>query len=237
MHPYIYLALFLGAFLSGLIVLVFKIEKKLLKLLLSFSGAFLFSICILHLLPELYAGGNNSIGFFILAGFFFQILLEFFSNGIEHGHTHVHVHAQAENRFPTVILISLCIHSFLEGMPINGTGSGYNRALVTGILLHNIPIAIALMSLFLTTKVRINQALLALFVFACMTPLGALVSSFLGQQQADSTVYSNRIMGLVVGVFLHISTTILFESSDHHRFNLIKFIAILMGAGAAFSIL
>jgi hypothetical protein len=47
MHPYLYITIFLGAFLSGLIVLAFKIEKRQLKLLLSFSGAFLFSISIL----------------------------------------------------------------------------------------------------------------------------------------------------------------------------------------------
>jgi hypothetical protein len=40
-------------------------------------------------------------------------------------------------------------------------------------------------------------------------------------------------MAVVVGIFLHISTTILFESSENHRFNLIKFVVILMGAGFA----
>jgi zinc and cadmium transporter len=183
----------------------------------------------------LYIGGNKSIGVYILGGFFFQILLEFFSEGIEHGHTHSH--AQSSHRFPAAVLISLCIHSFLEGMPINGTGTGFNRALLTGIFLHNIPIAIALMSLFLGTKVRMKHALLSLFVFALMTPLGAFTSIFLSHQLADSTIYFNRIMGVVVGIFLHISTTILFESSENHRFNFIKFIAILMGAGAAFMIL
>jgi hypothetical protein len=37
-----------------------------------------------------------------------------------------------------------------------------------------------------------------------------------------------------VGIFLHISTTILFESSENHRFNLIKFLVIILGAGLAF---
>jgi len=41
-------------------------------------------------------------------------------------------------------------------------------------------------------------------------------------------------MGVVIGIFLHISTTILFESTENHRFNSIKFIVILLGAGLAF---
>jgi hypothetical protein len=50
----------------------------------------------------------------------------------------------------------------------------------------------------------------------------------------DFSIYFDRIMAVVVGIFLHISTTILFESSENHRFNLIKFLIILLGAAIAF---
>lgn len=36
-------------------------------------------------------------------------------------------------------------------------------------------------------------------------------------------------MAIVIGIFLHISTTILFESGSDHRFNLYKIVAILTG--------
>ncbi len=45
--------------------------------------------------------------------------------------------------------------------------------------------------------------------------------------------YFNRIMGVVIGIFLHISTTILFEASADHKFNLRKMIAVLVGIGIA----
>ena len=45
--------------------------------------------------------------------------------------------------------------------------------------------------------------------------------------------YFDRIMGVVIGIFLHISTTILFESSVDHKFNLKKMIAVLLGVGIA----
>ncbi|HEV7230425.1 MAG TPA: ZIP family metal transporter [Bacteroidia bacterium] len=231
MSLFIYISVFLGALLSGLLVLAVRIEKKQLKLLLSFSGAFLFAISVLHLIPDLYEGGNRSVGIYILGGFFFQILLEFFSEGIEHGHTHPHKHGAS--LFPGAILVSLCVHSFLEGMPLAGTGNGYNKALLTGIILHNIPIAIALMSLLIDSGVARLRAATLLLLFACMTPLGAFVSSFLSNTLGDTTIYFNHIMGIVVGIFLHISTTILFESSENHRFNFIKFLTILLGAGVA----
>ena len=40
-------------------------------------------------------------------------------------------------------------------------------------------------------------------------------------------------VGVVIGIFLHISTTILFESSADHRFNLRKMIAVLLGVAIA----
>ena len=41
------------------------------------------------------------------------------------------------------------------------------------------------------------------------------------------------ILAVVVGMFLHISTTIIFETSENHRVNLLKLICILFGAGLA----
>jgi len=45
--------------------------------------------------------------------------------------------------------------------------------------------------------------------------------------------HSRELMAFVIGIFMHISTTILFESSDIHRFNYAKLGAIIVGAGLA----
>ncbi|HEY6161841.1 MAG TPA: ZIP family metal transporter [Bacteroidia bacterium] len=233
----VYISVFATALISGLSVLFLRISRPNLKLILSFSGAYLFGISVLHLLPEVYQSpsGGYSIGLFILAGFVLQILMEFFSEGIEHGH--IHVHAHAGKAFPTTMMIALCVHSFLEGMPLTNTYRPINEHthnnLLTGIILHNIPIAIALMSMLLQSHISRRNAILWLLVFASMTPLGTFSANFIGSHSAESGIYFNRIMGVVIGIFLHISTTILFESSENHRFNLLKFVVILLGAGAA----
>ena len=58
-----------------------------------------------------------------------------------------------------------------------------------------------------------------------MSPLGVL----LGNKIQIFTTYYTEITALIIGVFLHISTIILFESSENHKFNLQKFTAILLG--------
>ena len=86
-----YIVLIISVFIGALIVQAVKeLNANAIKLLLAFSGAYLFAISVFHLLPEIYSGGNKTVGIFILLGFILQIILEFFSQGIEHGHTHTH---------------------------------------------------------------------------------------------------------------------------------------------------
>ena len=205
-------------------VVVFKpsIEKNL-KLLLAFSGAFLLSITVFELIPNIYDGNNTkTVGLFIMLGILLQIFLEFFSKGAEHGHVHVH---HNENIFPWVLFISLSIHAVLEGFPIIG-----NDNLLYGIIIHKIPVAIILTSFFFASNLSNTRAVLFLLLFAFMTPLG----SYLSKIAPFFHSYETEITALVVGIFLHISTTILFESDKGHRFNVSKLIVIVAAVGIAY---
>src|ERR1035437_5493008 len=234
----LYLLLFVTVILSGCSVLFFQLGNKALKLILSFSGAYLLAITVLHLLPELYTSPptplplEREVGFFILAGFLLQIFIEYFSEGIEHGHIHVHKHE--EMIFPVTILIALSVHSFIEGMPLSGVINETKKSLATGIFFHNVPIAIALMSMLIQSGQKKGNAILWLVVFALMTPIGALTGNLMEGSFGLITSYSNYLMAVVVGIFLHVSTTILFESSEQHRFHLIKLATILAGMALAF---
>jgi len=100
--------LFFTPLLSGLLIyLVPKGNPSSFRLLLVFAGSYLFAITVIHILPELYqqSAGIELIGVFVLAGFFLQQLLEYFTSGIEHGHLHTHDHDhehhhRGHSRFP-----------------------------------------------------------------------------------------------------------------------------------------
>ena len=222
--------LFLGAFLGGVSVFLFKGDNhKTLKLILSFSGAFLFGITVLHLIPDAYHFHDNYVGVFILAGFLFQIVLEQFSEGIEHGHMHKPSHEHFA--FPLGILISLCIHAFLEGMPL---AEGHQDQLVYGIALHHVPAAFALGTVLLANKQSRSKTVFFIVLFAIMAPSGYFFSNKLSTNGIGNLQhYYGRIMGVVIGIFLHISTTILFESSSDHKFTIRKMVAVILGMGLA----
>ena len=226
------IVLFACVFGAGAFFYLFKKTNPFyLKLSLAFTGAYLFAISMVHLIPGVYASGVSNIGYYILVGFFIQLILEFFSEGIEHGHIHVHHHPK--NIFPFAMMAGLCIHSFLEGMPLSGNFNEdhHNDSLMTGILLHHLPVAFALVSMLTASGLSRTWTLINLAIFALMAPAGAAFSYLLGHTEIMNIAnYFNQIMGVVIGIFLHISTTILFESSSDHRFNLYKLSVIVLGA-------
>ncbi len=158
------------------------------------------------------------IGIYILLGIILQSVLEFFSKGAEHGHIHLHSDGKA---FPTLLFVSLCIHAFSEGLPIHHAGEN----LLWAIVVHKIPIAVVLTTYLLNAKFPKATIIVFLTVFALMSPLGVLLS----EEIILFEKYIMEITAIIIGVFLHISTIILFESSENHTFNLQKFLAILAG--------
>lgn len=237
MNIIVYLVLIATVLGSGMLVFLLKLDDhRVLKFLLAFSGAFLIGITFLKLVPEVFMKPAMFTGLFVLLGFLLQLLLELITEGAEHGHRHAH--AENEKASPFLLLIGLCIHSFLEGMPIvAGFDTKLQHTLVIGIVVHNIPISLTLMSLFLHYGCSRSRAVVYLFIFALMTPLGSVVSNLLDASLAVSLdTYFNYILAVVVGIFLHVSTSILFETEENHRYNLQKFITVIFGLGVAFGI-
>ena len=70
---------------------------------------------------------------------------------------------------------------------------------------------------------------------SAMSPLGYLLSYGIKVNElGDINQYFDRIMAVVIGIFLHISTTILFESSNKdHQYNRKKLIAVLLGVAVS----
>ncbi|MEG0918009.1 MAG: ZIP family metal transporter [Myroides sp.] len=268
-----FLAVVLGYFLA---IIVKPAKKKTIKLLLAFSGSFLLTMTVSHLLPEVYAyviegnhiettivENNNSshnhihehhdhshghashddhnhtettnsnqhnhdhdamkqIGLFIMLGIVFQIILEYFSKGAEHGHVHVH---EKMTSMPWLLFASLCLHALFEGMPVS-----QHTHLAWAIAIHHFPIAIILTLFFLQAELNKKFVFMFMIVFALMTPLGTYLSANL----SFLIDYYVPISAFVIGILFHISSTIIFESSEGHKFNLAKLLAIIIGIAFGF---
>ncbi|MFQ3173909.1 MAG: zinc transporter ZupT [Flavobacterium sp.] len=219
-----YLLPLLSVLLGYVVALVLKPQNKTnLKLLLAFSGSFLLSLTVMHLLPDVYKSKDSNIGIFIMLGILFQIILEFFSKGAEHGHVHGHPNM---SHIPWLLFISLCIHAFLEGFPVGH----HHDNLAIGIAIHHLPIAIILTTFFINSHLNKKAIFAFMITFAVMTPLGTLASDYLPVLNE----YTTQITAVVIGILFHISSTIIFESSEGHKFNIAKVSMIILGILLAF---
>lgn len=215
---------FFGAVLGmGIGYKIHNKSSKGLKLILSFSGAFLLGVTIFHLMPEVFSKVNNKPGLWIVSGIILQILLENLSQGTEHGHSHI----KSNEYLPWILFLSLCLHAFIEGLPL-----GHESSLVWGIFIHKIPIGMVLFYMIWDTKSTKTLKIIALFIFAIMSPLGSITLEYNHSLQN----YQTQITAIVMGMLLHISTTILFESNQGHAFNIRKLLTILLAFGISYFI-
>ena len=234
------LALFVVVVATGIAVKLRAHHQPMqLKNLLIFGGAYLFSITVIHLLPEVFKHANDQpyLGYFVLLGFFFQLFLEQFSQGAEHGHIHTKSHHNHFYTQPVFLMLSLSIHAFLEGtllgQPEILDHEHQGFPLLMGIILHKIPAAIALVSVLISWLGNSTRVYVYLLIFALASPFGLLMSHFLNTQTLITQQQLLILFAIVSGNFLHISTTIFFETNPDHRLNFRKFLIGLLGALAA----
>lgn len=236
--------LFLSAVLPAIFILKNSgFSPKQLQLSLVFAGSYLFSVTVIHLIPDLFLSGLDpfNLGLYILIGFFIQKILENFTSGVEHGHIHHH-----ENRsYPVAyLLIALGIHSFLEGSIMTNSlhdhhladsvyAHGSSSKILLGIVMHKIPAAFALMALLVARYKSKKKAMVLLLIFALSSPLGLFFSEYLSHAQILPKDYIIIFFAVVIGGFLQISTTIFFESDPHHKLNWQRLIITISGAALA----
>lgn len=251
-----YIALILAIVLAVVTVFTLRLnEARHIKVMTAFAGGFLITLTVLHLLPEIYLaehhahghghdhGHNHDVhipsplllGALILVGFFIQVTLDIISLGVEHGHSHTHSHHDHHDhagpcRFPWGVMVGLCLHALVEALALGDHSHHHDHDsrsfLLWSIVVHKYPAAVALLGMLLQSGMKKGKALICLGIFGAMAPLGLVISSL-----TYLAHYSREMTAFVIGIFLHIATTILFESSEGHRFNGVKAGAIAVGVG------
>lgn len=239
------LILFSAVLGAGVTTFLFKDFFTRVKHYITTVGvAFVLSLICIHLLPEIFHTEVNNVGAFLLLGFVFQIILELFSRGIEHGHVHHHNdhNSHSVNRTLISMFFGLCVHSFIEGMPLfvieqahehhghvhhvvekNGQ---FSHVFFWAILGHKIPVAIVLM-LFLIQSNLSKLKVIGLFIlFAVMTPIGAIVGQIYGVGE-----FATILLAVTTGMLIHITTLLIFEEYHNQKDKLKNIVLIIIGLG------
>lgn len=205
--------------------------------MLVFAGAYLFSITIIHIMPELFTQATNptTIGVYVLLGFFLQQILEYFTAGAEHGHVHQHEHEHKHGGTGALlVLVAMIVHALLEGSLLAHPSTVHahhdTNSILFGIVLHKAPAAFALMSIIICQLQNKKLAIFYLVLFAAASPLGMVLGDFYVENSTVANETFIILFAIVSGNFLHISTTIVFETSEDHHFNARKLGVAIIGA-------
>jgi len=236
MHPLYNCLLFIITLAGGTVPLFVKwLDDRRMHYLLAFSGSFLLSVTFLHLLPETFEELNMAAGIYLLIGFFLQLLIQRITHGMEHGHTHIHPTDHEHHIALLPVLVGLSVHAFMDGLPL---GFHYRMgstepSLYLAIAIHKLPEAMLIASLVSSVKGR-KQAFITLLLFSAITPVAGMLAQFAGERYYAMSKAVSVLIPIVAGAFIHIATTIFFESgTKQHMLTWQKMAAMLAGVGMA----
>jgi hypothetical protein len=202
-------------------------KEQFAKNLLILSAGFLITICLNEVFPQVYASEvSGNLGIFVIGGVLLQMILEALTKGFEHGH--FHHHNESSNILPMALMVGLFIHAFIEGIPLANETNPLSPYLL-GILFHNLPISFILGAfLFNRSGSKASYpSLLIVALFALASPMGMVLGNYFNP---DLQPYFLAIVG---GIFLHISSVIIFESNKNHNINWSKIGLVILGVSLA----
>lgn len=221
----VYLLLILSVAVGVCLGFFFGKQKKFAKRLLILSAGFLLSITVLEIFPQVFESTSHNIGFWILGGVILQLILESLTKGFEHGH--FHHHDDEKDIFPMALILGMFIHAFIEGIPLSEHPNEITPYL-QGILVHNIPISFVMGAFLLGGNFNKKIGWTVIILFSLASPLGMLFGNYFNPE------WQVYILALVSGIFLHISSVIIFESNKNHKMDIEKIVFVLLGIGIAY---
>ncbi|MCY0967991.1 ZIP family metal transporter [Chryseobacterium wangxinyae] len=202
-------------------------KEQFAKNLLILSAGFLITICLNEVFPQVYASEvSGNLGIFVIGGVLLQMILEALTKGFEHGH--FHHHNESSNILPAALMVGLFIHAFIEGIPLANETNPLSPYLL-GILFHNLPISFILGAfLFNRSGSKASYpSLLIVALFALASPMGMLLGNYFNPNLQP------YFLAIVGGIFLHISSVIIFESNKNHNINWSKIGLVILGVSLA----
>jgi zinc and cadmium transporter len=186
-YPFLFF-IFVITMLGGWIPTIKIWSQSTFRMIISFCAGILMGAVFFHILPEIAPLLGKNLGFPIMFGFFLIFLLEKFImvHPCEEGECNYH-------KIGLAAYVGIGIHSIIDGVAI-GAGHLMNMSLV---------IILASSMLVKGGEYSRNKILFSMFVFALMTPIGAILSGYI--LQGFEEVVIGILLGITGGTFLFIS--------------------------------
>jgi zinc transporter ZupT len=183
------LPIIIGLFLIssiGIVLYFFNnINQKILHLLIALGAGTMFSVSLVHILPEMLEMTSASIYAFV-AGFLLIYLLEEILTPHSHDHNHhEHTHEDPHEHFGHIVIvawIAICLHTLLDGMSIRAgfaLGETLGFTILAGVAIHQIPVSFSIASMLRGSTLSRHQQLFMMTLFGIAASAGFIVTGAL----------------------------------------------------------
>ncbi|MEK7610542.1 MAG: ZIP family metal transporter [Patescibacteria group bacterium] len=217
--------------------------NQIVFVLVALATGALFGDVVLHLLPEIFAGGNFNLlySLLILVGIGLFFSLEKFLHW-RHVHRvencdHNHPEIASPNPLGYLNLVSDGLHNLLDGLVIGASflsGPAVGLATTIAVILHEIPQEIGDFGILIQAGFSRRRALWFNFLSAALAIIGAVIALTAG---APSEKLSLALLALAAGGFLYIAGSDLvpeLHKTTNPGKSLIQLLALTLGVSLMF---
>lgn len=196
--------------------------------LVSYAAGVLLGVGLLHILPETMALIPKTAAAWILGSFVLFYFLEHHflvhagHEQLHHNHLDVADGHGDDCTHPhplgLVAFVGLGLHSLIDGLIIGSgfeAGEGLGLVAALGVIAHEVPEGIAMLSILLHYGYQRKTAILLTTYVAIATPLGAIASYAVVRNVSASTL--GALMGFAAGSFIYIAASDLIPESHRAR--------------------
>jgi zinc transporter ZupT len=206
------------------------INQKILHLLIALGAGTMFSVSLVHILPETLEESNYAIYAFIL-GFLFIYLLEEILTPHSHDHHH-HDHSHEDphehyNHVVTVAWIAIFIHTLFDGLSIRAWFAMDNTlglSILSWVAIHQIPVSLSVASMLRESLFSRKTQIVLVITFGLAASLGFIISAPIISHLSPTLIaFSSALAG---GSLLYVSNVELLPMIHAQSTKKMKYITV-----------
>ncbi len=217
----------------GIVLYFFeKINQKILHLLIALGAGTMFSVSLVHILPETLEVSQYSIYAFII-GFLIIYLLEEILTPHSHDHSHhEHSHEDPHEHYNHVVIvawIAIFIHTLFDGLSIRAGFAMDNTlgfSILSGVALHQIPVSLSVASMMRDSLFHKKTQVILIILFWFAASIGFVISGpIIGHLSPTLVALSSALAG---GSLLYVSNVELLPMIHAQSSKKMKYITVLL---------
>lgn len=217
----------------GIVLYFFEnISQKILHLIIALGAGTMFSVSLVHILPEMLEVTSVSIYAFVFGFLLIYLLEEILTPHSHDHHHHEHTHEDPHEHFNHVVMvawIAIFLHTLLDGLSIRAWFSLDNTlgfSILSWVAIHQIPVSLSVASMLKESMFQKKTQITLMVLFGLAASIGfILTDSFINHISPTTVALSSALAG---GSLLYVSNVELLPMIHSQSTKKMKYITVIL---------